>query len=340
MSFAGMSFAAHRSAARLPAALPRALALALAMAALALLGVSATALAAANPGEMLIYMPYGLIHSLHPTSEVDESLAEVASYDIGQVVFAMPKFKSTGILKLPRHNAQMLAVWGSQMAAYNAEHATDLTLTAVFNGKVETKKKGLDLEDPATRANIVSAVESSLGLPISGVQLDLEPYPETPGLISLLEELDATFARVGFHGRLSVTAPATIADWTPSYMLAVSRLVSQIDPLYYDSESKSIPVYESWVENSLAYYTANVWPATRIVPVLPSYSADRWHLPSVENITTATAALSSALAAGSRVNGAGICSGWGFLLNEEGAYEGSADRATWQSTTVGLAFSP
>jgi hypothetical protein len=320
--------------------LPAALALALAVAALALLGFSASALALANPQEMLIYMPYGLIHSVRPASEVDEYLAEVDSYDIGQVVFAMPKFKSTGILKVPKHNTEMLALWGSQMAAYDAEHASDLTLTAVFNGEVDTKKKGLDLEDPATRANIVSAVESSLGLPISGVQLDLEPYPATPGLISLLEELDATFARVGFHGRFSVTAPATIADWTPSYMQQVSQLISQIDPLYYDSESKSVPVYESWVESSLAYYTANVSPATRIVPVLPSYSADRWHLPSVENITTATAALSSALGADSRVNGAGIWSGWGFLMNEEGAYEGSADRATWQSTTVGLPFSP
>jgi hypothetical protein len=315
-------------------------ALALTTTALALLGFSASALALANPQEMLIYMPYGLVHSVHPASEVDEYVAEVASYDIGQVVFAMPKFKSTGILKVPRHNGEMLAVWGSQMASYDAEHGADLALTAVFNGKVETKGKGLDLEEPTTRANIVSAVEASLGLGISGVQLDLEPYPATQGLISLLEELDATFGRVGFHGRFSVTAPATIADWTPSYMQQVSSLVSQIDPLYYDSESKSIPVYESWVQSSLAYYTANVSPATRIVPVLPSYSADRWHIPSVENITTATAALSSALGAGSRVNGAGIWSGWGFLMNEEGAYEGSADRATWQSSTVYLPFSP
>jgi hypothetical protein len=320
--------------------LPPALALALALAALALLGAPSGACAAANPDEMLIYMPYGLIHSLHPASEVDEYLTEVDSYDIGQVLFAMPKLKSTGALKVPKHNAQMLSLYASQIAAYNAEHATALTLTAIFNGKVAAKKNGLDLDAPATRANIVSAVESSLGLGISGVQLDLEPYPVTPGLVSLLEELDAMFARVGFNGRLSVTAPASVADWTPSYMRQVSQLVTQIDPLYYDSESKSIPVYESWIESSLAYYSANVSPTTRIVPVLPSYSADRWHLPSVENITTATAAVSSALAGASRVNGAGIWSGWGFLMNEEGAYEGAADRAAWLSTTLYLPFSP
>jgi hypothetical protein len=307
---------------------------------LAALGCSARAFAAGDPQEMLIYMPYGLIHSLHPASEVDEYLAQVDSYDIGQIVFAMPRFKPTGALTVPKHNWAMLASWVDLAAAYDAEHGSKLSVTAVFNGKVMTNKKGLDLDDPATRANILAAVQSSLGLGISGVQLDLEPYPVTPGFLTLLEELDATFARVGFHGRLSVTAPATTSDWTPSYLKQVSQLVAQIDPLYYDSSSKTVAAYEQWVESSLAYYTANVSPATRIVPVLPSYSADRWHLPSVENITTATAALAGALTAGSRVDGAGIWSGWGFLLDQEGAYDGSADRAAWQSSTVELPFSP
>jgi hypothetical protein len=94
------------------------------------------------------------------------------------------------------------------------------------------------------------------------------------------------------------------------------------------------------VRAGLAYYSANVAPATRIVPVLPSYSADPWHLTSVENITTATSALGDALTAGDRVDGAGIWSGWGFLMNEEGAYEGSEDRAIWATSTIALPFSP
>ena len=316
------------------------LALALALAMLAMLVLSPGASADANAGEMLMYMPYGLIHSLHSAPEVDEYLTEVNSYDIGQVVFAMPKFKPTGLLKVPKHNQEMLALWASQAAALDAEQGDELAVTVVFNGKVKTNKHGLDLEDPATRANIVAAVESSLGMGISGVQLDLEPYPVTPGFITLLEELDATFARTGFHGRFSVTAPATISQWAPAYLKQVSQLVTQIDPLYYDSESKTVAAYQQWVERSLAYYSANVSPGTRIVPILPSYSADPWHIPAVENITTATNALSTALAAGSRVNGAGIWSGWGFLMNEEGGYDASADRADGLSTTLGLPFSP
>jgi hypothetical protein len=312
--------------------------LALVVAALTLLCGASSASAAANSDEMLIYMPYGLIHFVRPASEVDEHLAEVSSYDIGQIVFAMPKFKSSGLLKVPKHNAKMLALYAGQIAEYNAEHATEESLTVVFNGKVATKKSGLHLEEASTRANIVAAVEASLSLGMTGVQLDLEPYPTTPGFPVLLEELDAMFARVGFHGRLSVTAPATTSRWTPSYLNEVSGLVAQIDPLYYDSERTTIAAYEEWVESGLAYYSANASPATRIVPVLPSYSADPWHLTSVENITTATAALANGLAAGDRVNGAGIWSGWGFLMNEEGAYEGAEDRATWLSSTLSLPF--
>jgi hypothetical protein len=304
------------------------------------LALADRALASADPADSLIYMPYGLIHSIHPVEQVDDYLAEVDSYRIGQVIFAMPKFKRLGVLKVPRHNREMLLRFSSRAAAYDAEHGASLELTAVYNGKIGTRGSALNLDDDATRANIIAGVEGTLGDGLSGVQLDLEPYPVTAGFITLLEELDVTFARVGFHGRLSVTTPATISRWAPAYLRRVSELVSQVDPLYYDSESTTVAAYQSWFEGSLAYYSENVSPATRIVPVLPSYSANRWHSPSVENISTATAALSAGLSAGSRINGAGIWSGWGFLLDEEGKYDGSADRAAWQSSTVALPFTP
>jgi hypothetical protein len=306
----------------------------------AALAVPAQASATTDQQDMLIYMPYGLVHSLRPVAAVDDYLEEVDSYDIGQIAFAMPKFKKLGILKVPKHNREMLVRWASRAAAYDTEHGAAISLTAVFNGKVATKRSGLDLDDPGTRAKMIAGIESSLGLGLSGVQLDLEPYPVSAGFISLLEELDAMFARVGFAGRFSVTAPANTSKWPATYLTRVSQLVGQLDPLYYDSESAMSSAYEAWMTASLAYYSANASPASRIVPVLPSYSANRWHSPSVENITTATHVLAAALDDGSRVNGAGIWSGWGFLLDEEGAYDGSTDRSSWQSSTVELPFSP
>ena len=311
----------------------------------ALLGIAALAPAPAaaslSESEALIYMPYGLVHSVRPAAAVDGYLAEVDSYGIGQIVFAMPKFKPAkqGLLKVPKPNQQMLALWASRAAAYDGEHGAQLSLTAVFNGTVKRNRNGLDLDDATTRANIVAGVEASLALGISGVQLDLEPYPTTPGFISLLESLDTMFARVGFDGRFSVTAPATTSRWSPAYLLRVSQLVTQLDPLYYDSELKTAASYEAWVEGSLAYYSANSAARCRIVPVLPSYSANRWHLPSVEDIEHANTAVSAALGGGARVNGAGIWWGWGFLFDEEGGYDASSDRAAWSATTVGLPFS-
>ena len=301
---------------------------------------AAQAGAQSRQADSLIYMPYGLIHSIHTVEAVDGYLAEVDSYGIGQVVFAMPKFKRQGLLKVPKHNREMLLRFSSRAATYDGEHGALLELTAVYNGKIGTKGNALNLDDPTTRANIVTGVEGSLADGLSGVQLDLEPYPVSAGFVTLLEELDATFARVGFHGRLSITTPATTSRWAPAYLHHVSELVSQVDPLFYDSELKTASAYQSWVESGLAYYSENVPPGTRIVPILPSYSANRWHSPAVENITTSTAALSSGLSAGSRVNGAGIWSGWGFLLDEEGGYDGSADRASWASSTMALPFSP
>jgi|GEM_PF-6005328 len=181
----------------------------------AALAVPAQASGAANPQETLIYMPYGLVHSLRPVTAVDGYLAEVDSYGIGQILFAMPKFKKLGVLKVPKHNREMLVRWATAATSYDAKHDRSMSLTAVFNGKVLTKRSGLDLDDPTTRAHMVAGIESSLALGLAGVQLDLEPYPVSAGFISLLEEVDAMFARVGFAGRFSVTAPATTSRWAP-----------------------------------------------------------------------------------------------------------------------------
>jgi hypothetical protein len=305
------------------------------------LGSPASAGAAIDAQDALIYMPYGLVHSSHSSEVLDEALAEVDSYEIGQLIFATPKVTKAGVVKVPKRNREMLERWSSRAAAYDAAHGASLAITLVVPAKVKgSKGGGIDLESASVRAGIVAGVQATLGYGIAGVQLDFEPYPTSAGYVELLEELDAMYARVGFHGRFSVAAPANTSRWSPSYLKTVSQLLTQIDPLYYDSEIGRVTAYQSWVRQSLAYYSANTAAGTRIVPVLPSYSANRWHSPSVENIESSTAAVSAALVDGSRVNGAGIWWGYGFLYDEGGAYDASADRAAWQSSTVALPFSP
>jgi len=97
-----------------------------------------------------------------------------------------------------------------------------------------------------------------------------------------------------------VAAPANTSRWSPAYLKQVSQLLTQIDPLYYDSEMKTIATYQSWLTSSLAYYSANVAPGDENRARAAVYSANRWHIPAVENIETSTEAVSAALGTGSR----------------------------------------
>lgn len=270
--------------------------------ALVLLSASATdASASLDPQDALTYIPNGFVHNTHSAAEVEEILAALDSYGIGQAILPMPKLKRDGTMKVPPKESRMIPLWVSRAAAYDAAHGADEQLVGVFDGRV--KGSSLNLEDPAVRSNVVAAIEAMIGQGIGAVQLDFEPYPTSPGFLSLLEGIDAAFARLGFHGRLSVCAPANVSRWPAPYLRSVTALVSQVDPLFYDSERTTTASYEGWVREGLAYYSANTAPATRIVPVIPSYGTNRWHRPAVENIATATTALEEALQGGSRVQG-------------------------------------
>ncbi len=304
------------------------------------LGRPATALASANQAQMLTYMPTELIHSPQSAEQVDGHLAELDSFDIGQALFQMPRFKKNGKLKLPSSNAQMLTLWSDCASTYDSEHGAEISVTAVFNAALGAK--GPNLEVAATRSNMLAAIRSALTLGISGVQLDVEPFPETSGFELLLEEVHAMLAAEGFRGTFSVVAPAETSSWKPAYLLRVSQLVGQIDPTFYESELPSAEQYEEWVSAGLAYYAANAAPGASIIPVIPSYRANPYHSPVIENVATGTTGIERALAAGERVNGAGIWWWYGFFEDEGRKYSeryAAADRAAWLERTVNLGFS-
>ena len=297
--------------------------------------------AAAPEREMLTYMPTELIYSQHSPQQVREELSILDSFDIGQALLQMPRFAKTGLLKMPATESEMIPLWASSASAYDLEAGADMSAVAVFNGNLG--KRGPDLAQPGVRANMISAVSSVLAMGVQGVQFDIEPFPETPGFIALLEEVRSVLSRGGFEGRLSVVAPSNITRWKPAYLRRVSELVDQLDPTYYDSELPTPAAYEEWVKESLAYYTANAAPTARIIPVIASYRKNAWHSPAVENIATGTVAVGSALAAGSRANGAGIWWWYGFYDDEHGRYKdryAAADRSAWLTGTLALAFTP
>jgi hypothetical protein len=296
--------------------------------------------AALDPQEALTYIPGGFVHNEHPQAVLEETLEALEYYGIDQNLLPVKNYKKDGLLKLTRKERTMFARWVAATSEYNAAHGTSIVAVASLGGKV--KGKSLNLEDPAVRAKMVAGVRTMLELGAGGVSLDLEPYPSSPGLLALLEEIRALFAERGYTGKLGEAAPANIARWSPSYLGQVTALLDQVNPLFYDSERKTAAAYQQWVREGLAYYSANTAPGTRIVPDLPSYGTNRWHDPAAENLTTATTAVEEALAQGSRVNGAGVYWWWGFYYNEEGegSYDGAADREAWLGRTRLVAFTP
>jgi hypothetical protein len=307
------------------------------LAALAL-ATPVSAHAASDPREMLTYEPAGYTNSLRPAGEVDGFLADLDRQGIGQALLQLPALKKDGRLKLKRSQSAMVAEWAERAAAFELAHGARIEVTAVLNG--HPVKRKLNLEDAAVRASVVSSAEALIGKGVDGIHLDFEPYPQSQGFVTLLEELQAAMARLHAAGRLSVVAPANLSRWPPAYVTQVSEHVSQLDPLFYDSEITTASAYESWVREGLAYYSAHSAGATRLVPVIPSYGPNPWHDPAVENISTATTALEGALSAGGRINGAGIWWWYGFFLEEEGAYDSSADQAAWGASTLALPFTP
>ncbi len=137
----------------------------------------------ANPDDTLTYEPYGLVHQLHSAAKVDGYLSDLDSYGVGQALLQTPRFKNTrgsqGSAQRPHHARR---AGRSEAAAYNAAHGTHITVTAVFNGQVRTTGAGLDLDNPETRASMIDGITSVLTTGVSGVHLDLEPFPMTHGL--------------------------------------------------------------------------------------------------------------------------------------------------------------
>ena len=295
--------------------------------------------AALPPQEALTYLPFGFVHSERPAALVVETLEQLQSYGIGQALLPLPKLKKTGVMKLSKKEQRMLALWSAQTKQYDAAHGASITLVASFSGKV--KGSSMSLEEPSVRANVLSAVETALSAGAGAVSLDLEPYPTSHGFVLLLSEVDALLSRRGLPA-VAVTAPANTARWSPAYLEEVSAELGEVNPLFYDSERTTAAAYEQWVREGLAYYSAHTAPGARLIPDLPSYGPNRWHDPSVENLTTATGAIEAALTQGSRVNGAGIFWWWGFFYDEEGegAYDGASDRETWLTRTLFVPFTP
>jgi hypothetical protein len=302
--------------------------------ALVLAGPGTTAVATpavAAPDRVVpTYVPAGFVDSTRTAAQVDGDLADLARFGVNRALANLVALGPTGTLKLSATTSAMLPLWASRAAVHDAATGDRLAVVAVLNAKLT---KGLDVADPATRAAVVADARRVAAMGVGGVQLDFEPFPTSPGFVTLLGDVRAALATSSPGTSLSVVAPGGTATWSAAHLGAVSAQVDEVDPTFYDSGIHNVADYERWVEAGLAVYSSATAPSARIVPILPSYRSNPWHRPAVENIATATTAVGVAVAAGDRVDGAGIWWWWGFFFGAGGHYQPAADQAAWQSVT-------
>lgn len=143
----------------------------------------------------------------------------------------------------------------------------------------------INLEDRATRANVLAAVAAALHAGFSGVHYDLEQVASgDPGLLALLKATRALHPTP-----LSVSAPkleplsglrlpaqlilGRPVFWTTGYLTDVAREVDQVAVLSYDTGMPFRSWYGGYVERETALALRAVPRRTELLMGLPAYHA-------------------------------------------------------------------
>ena len=169
------------------------------------------------------------------------------------------------------------------------------------------------VDDVVVHDDIASFLADLVGrYGLDGVLLDLEPFaPDNPGYVHMLDRVRSALPDTW----LGVTAPAD-GQWSPGYIAQIAARVDGLSPMLYDSSLGTAAAFEEWATRSLDRYGDAIGTSAQLFPSIPSYSANRYHDPAVENVETA----SRAIRASGDLDGAAVYWWWEF---------GAADRASW-----------
>lgn len=114
---------------------------------------------------------------------------------------------------------------------------------------------------------------------LDGIHFDIEPMSaDDPNLLSFMTKMKSKITPK------ILSMATTTENWSEEFIAKISQTVDIVSPMVYDSSTTTIANYQSYVyENSLKWLNA---ATCKIIPTLPSYAANTWHNPIVENITT------------------------------------------------------
>ncbi len=147
---------------------------------------------------------------------------------------------------------------------------------------------------------------------LDGVLLDLEPFrADNLAYVNLLDTVRSALPGTW----LGVTAPAD-GQWSPTFISAIAARADGLSPMLYDSSMGTAAAYQEWATRALRRYADAIGTSAQLFPSIPSYAANRYHDPAVENVETA----GRAIRASHGLDGAAVYWWWEF---------GEADRASW-----------
>jgi len=215
------------------------------------------------------YAPHGWVASAHTVEWLRPKLEEVAQYfdtllinmggmdGSGNMVPAYPQSLDNLIEAAP--DGLTLVPWVNGAAEYNLRPTPDLTLADY-------------------RATLPDALK--------GLWIDIEPFrAEDDGAwIQLLDSLQS----IRSQGPLAVNAPVS-GRWSDQMISDVVERVDYVSPMYYDTGYTTAADYTDWVERMTPRW--ELLAGNKFLPSIPAYSANAWHDPAVENISTAVAGM-------------------------------------------------
>lgn len=225
------------------------------------------------------YLPHGWIATPRPGEQITVAVRELSRMAMNTQIHNIGAMDATG--SVPSDEYFGLAQWIDVSRQVEPDHEIILWIS----GDTATH-----VSDAALHGSIATWLASLVGShEVDGLFLDLEPFgADDPNLVALLRTIDDRLPDTW----IGLAAPGD-DRWSDDYIQTLSTTVDGLSSLLYDTSISDIAEYRDRVAVEVARYQQAAGGRALVVPSLPSYQANTWHDPAVENIAEAMKALRS-----------------------------------------------
>ena len=243
--------------------------------------IGAVSASAHGDGDDGLWLGHAWVDGRHSASDVDSLVSRVREAGIRDVFVHVGPLTARGTLDPGlRPNARWL------VAALH-QRLPNLRVQAWLGGVAGAG--GINLDNSATRENIVTAAGQVLRDGFDGIHYDLEPVPDgDPGLLALLAQTGPVTAAA--HAVLSIAAdqiepipglarPAQWVlgrshFWSTDYLRAIASTVNMVAIMAYDSGVPIEAAYSGYIRVQTELALETVRSSVTLLIGLPAYHTD------------------------------------------------------------------